>query len=69
MDLQHGDPEYKKAMQNWVDEHYNDWMRMYPTSGASEVIPEHVWGMLFDYIIEDFMSPKEFLNKIYSARR
>lgn len=63
------EPEYKEATRNWLSDHRNDWMKKYPTSGASEVIPERVWGMLFDYIIEDFMSPDDFLKNIYSARR
>ena len=63
------DSGHKKAMQNWLDVHRKEWMSKYSDFGASEVIPERVWGMLFDYIIGDFMSPKEFLNNIYSARR
>ena len=60
--------EYKKAMRSWTENNREDWMSRYSESGASEVIPERVWGMLFDYIIEEYMSPKEFLDKIYSSR-
>ena len=66
--LRYGSSEYKKAMRNWTENNREDWMSRYSESGASEVIPERVWGMLFDYIIEEYMSPKEFLDKIYSSR-
>jgi len=69
MGLHYNDNEYKEAMRSWLEDNRNDWMRKYPTSGASEVFPERVWGSLFDYIIEDYMTPKEFLNKIYSSLR
>ena len=66
--LRYGSSEYKKAMRSWMESKSEDWMSRYSESGASEVIPERVWGMLFDYIIADYMSPEEFLDKINSSR-
>ena len=61
------DPEYKEQSQEWFDEHRADWASRYSGSGASEVIPERVWTSLFDYIIEDYMTPREFSNEINSS--
>ena len=68
-DIDHRDPEYKQHEQEWMEEHRADWASRYNGSGASEVIPERVWTSLFDYIIEDFMTPKEFSDKVASSRR
>ena len=67
--LHYNDPEYKEAMQGWLADNRKDWMSQYSRSGAAEVIPEMVWGALFDYIVEESMSPDEFLKNVYSARR
>lgn len=66
--LRYGSSEYKKAMRSWMEEHRQDWVSKYNQSGASEVIPERVWGMLFDYIIEDYMTPREFSDAVASRR-
>lgn len=63
------DPEYKEQSREWYDEHRADWASRYSGSGASEVIPQRVWDSLFDYIIEDYMTPREFSSKISSSMR
>ena len=68
-DLDHRDGRYKEFEVEWMDEHRADWASRYDGSGASEVIPERVWTSLFDYIIKDFMTPREFSDKIASSRR
>ena len=62
------DPEYKEQSREWFDEHRADWASQYTGSGASEVIPETVWTALFDYIIVDYMTPREFSDEINSSR-
>ena len=62
------DPEYKEQSREWFDEHRADWASQYTSSGASEVIPETVWTALFDYIIVDYMTPREFSDEINSSR-
>ena len=68
-DLQHPDPEYKQFSREWMKEHRDDWASRYDGSGASEVIPERVWNFLFDYIIEEYRTPREFIDKVNSAQR
>ena len=68
-DLDRRDGRYKELEREWLDEHRADWASRYNGSGASEVIPERVWTSLFDYIIEHFMTPREFSDKIASSRR
>ena len=63
------DPEYKQHEREWMEEHRADWASKYYGSGASEVIPEWVWTSLFDYIIEDYMTPREFSGKVASSWR
>ena len=63
------DPEYKEQSQEWYDEHRADWASRYSGSGASEVIPQRVWDSLFDYIIVDYMTPREFSDEISSSMR
>lgn len=63
------DPEYKEQSREWFDEHRADWASRYNASGASEVIPQSVWDSLFDYIIVDYMTPREFSDEISSRMR
>ena len=64
-----GDPEYKEQSREWYDKHRADWASRYSEFGASEVIPQSVWDSLFDYIIVDYMTPREFLDEISSSMR